>query len=234
MLLIPAILAACASRGGGPYADLEAARLAIDGLTGRACQYIAQPQVPASLDALTRPGTRGSLLFLGREATPSDTVDVSVRYGADGRLQWVRAIRGNASGGGAAELERLLFESMAEEGPAEWGLRVRVVAGRVDAVLPSVVCAPQRGELIGQAMGLVGNSWEIQEARRVRSHDIQVLVALDAAGRIVDARLDRGTGSRLLDQHAVDLARSYRYYPKLHDGMGVPSVLPVRLRTPRP
>jgi TonB family protein len=233
-LLLPAALAGCtSSRGSSQYADLEDPRAALEGLTGRACHYIARPPVPASLDGLTRPGTRGSILLWGSEAQPSDTIDISVRYGREGGLSWVRAIDASSAGSRVSELEQLLLESLQEQGPADWGMRIRLVGGSVERILPSVVCPPEQGAPLGHAMRPVGSTWEMQEALRVRVRDLEVLVELDGAGRILDVRLTRGTGSRLLDQLALDVARSYRYYPKLHDGMGVPSVIPIRLRTPR-
>jgi hypothetical protein len=232
-LLLPAALVACTAKGGGPYADLEGARQAVGGLVGRTCHYVGEPVVPSSLDRLTRPGTRGSILLWGRDLAPSDTLDVSVRYGDHGRLVWVRAIRSEVPRHRVAELERLLFNSLIEDGPADWGVRIRLVGGSVDAVLPSVVCPPEQGLRLTQTMGPVGTRAEFNEAWRARARHMEVEVGLDEAGGILEVRLPRSSGSRLLDQYVVDDARMYRYYPKLHDGIGVPSVLHVRTRFSR-
>lgn len=232
-LLVPLALAACTARGNGAYADLEVARQAVDGLTGRVCHYVGEPVVPSDLDRLARPGTRGSILLWGRDAAPTDTLYLSVRYGADGRMAWARTIRSNVTLDRVAELERLLFDSLSEEGPPDWGVRVRLVGGAVDAVLPSVVCPPEQGPMLTQPIRPVGTRGDFQEAWQARMRPLDVEVALDEAGNIQDLRLVRSSGSRLLDQYALDVARIYRYHPRLHDGIGIPSVLPIRVRLSR-
>jgi TonB family protein len=233
VLVLPVTLVSCTARGSGAYADLEGARQAVGGLTGRTCHYVGKPVVPSSIDELTRPGTRGSILLWGRDAAPTDTTDLSVRYGENGRLAWVRAIRTNVRQDRVFELERLLSESLAEEGPADWGVRIRVVGGSVDAVLPSVVCPPEQGPLLSQPMRPVGTRGEFQEAWQARSRPLEVAVELDESGNIVALRVARSSGSRLLDQYALDVALTYRYHPRLHDGIGLPGVLPVRIRLSR-
>jgi hypothetical protein len=233
VLALPVALVSCTARGSGAYADLEGARQAVGGLTGRTCHYVGKPVVPSSIDGLTRPGTRGSILLWGRDAAPTDTVDLSVRYGENGRLAWVHLIRANVRQDRVFELERLLSESLAEEGPADWGVRIRMVGGSVDAVLPSVVCPPEQGPLLSQPMRPVGTSGEFQEAWQARSRPLEVHVELDASGNIVALRMARTSGSRLLDQYALDVARTYRYHPRLHDGIGLPGVLSVRMRLSR-
>jgi TonB family protein len=227
------LVTGCGTARERPYTELEPARHAVDGLLGRRCHYIAEPRVPTNLDAMTRPGTRGALLFWGRDSAPGDTVELSVRYGSDGRLSWARSIRSTMAPDRAAELERLVGSGLEEHGPVNWGMRVRVVGGEVDAILPAVVCPPERGSRIGAAVAPVGTSREVAEANQARGRQLEVIVRLDEQGRVTDVRLLRGSGSRLLDQYAVDLARSYRYHPQLHDGIGVPSSLPLRLNVPR-
>lgn len=227
------LVAGCAKRTDRPYAELEPARQAVEGLQGRRCHYVSEPRVPDALDDMTRPGTRGGLVFWGRDAGPADTVELSIRYGSDGRLSWVRPIRSTMTADRVAELARLVSSGLDEQGPSDWGMRVRVVGGEVDAVLPAVVCNPEQGSRIARVVTPVGTSREVAEAWQARGRHIEVTVALDEQGRVMDVRLAQSSGSRLLDQYAVDLARSYRYDPKLHDGIGVPSRLPVRLSVPR-
>lgn len=229
MMLVPVVLAGCTGRGEGPYADLEPARLAVDGLQGRRCHYIQEPPLPATIDVIARPGTRGALLFWARDSAPGDTVELSVRYGDDGKLAWTRPIRSTVAPGRVAELARLIGAGLSEEGPPDWGMRLLVVGGHVEAVLPTVICWPERGARIGQIPRPVGTVRDAQEAQQARGRPIEVLVSLDEMGRILDARLVRGTGSRILDQFGIDVARAYRYEPKLHDGLGVPSTLTLRV-----
>lgn len=232
MMLATLAMAGCAKRGG-PYGDLEPARHAVDGLLGRQCHYVDEPLVPATIDVMTRPGTRGALLFWGRDATPADTVELSVRYGDDGYLAWVRAIRSTITPDRVAELERIVSAGLAEEGPPDWGMRLLILGGQIDAVLPAVQCRPEPRQRVGQVMGLMGTAYEMQEARQARGRQVEMVVSLDAVGRILNVRVVSGSGSRLLDQYAIDLARAYSYEPKLHDGLGVPSTLPLRFRMPR-
>lgn len=231
-VMIPAVVA-CSGRSDTPYPELEVARQAVEGVAGRRCEYISDPVVPASLDPVTRPGTRGAILLWGGDAAPTDSVDLSVRYGGDGRLVWVRAIHSNVAADRRVELERILTGGLSQEGPPEWGMRVRVVGGRVDAVLPSVVCPPERGAPTGRMASPMGTTREMQETWQTRGRQIEMAVGLDEMGRVTGVELLRGSGSRLMDQHAVDLARAFRYEPMLHDGIGVPSVIPVRLQVSR-
>jgi TonB family protein len=232
LFMLPAVVA-CSGRGQSAYPDLESPRHAVAGVEGRRCYYITEPEVPPSLDPVTRPGTRGAILLWASDAAPTDTVDVSVRYGADGRLVWVRAIRSNVPVTRRVELERILSGGLAEDGPSDWGLRVRVAGGQVAAVLPSVVCPPERGTPTGRLIAPVATHREILESAQARGRQIELAVALDAQGRVTDIALVRSSGSRLVDQYALDLARSSPYSPKLHDGVGVPSTLPVQLRVRR-
>jgi TonB family protein len=232
LFMLPAVVA-CSGRGTSAYPGLESPHHAVAGVEGRRCFYVTEPQVPPSLDPVTRPGTRGAILLWATDAAPTDTIDVSVRYGADGRLVWVRAIRSNVSETRRAELERILSGGLAEDGPSEWGVRVRVAGGQVAAVLPSVVCPPVRGTPSGRLVAPVATDREILESVQARGRQIEMSVALDGQGRVTNIALVRGSGSRLMDQYALDLARSSPYSPKLHDGIGVPSTMPVQLRVRR-
>jgi TonB family protein len=167
------------------------------------------------------------------DAPATDTVDVSVRYGAEGELVWVRAVRSNVPVERRVELERILSAGLSEEGPPNWGLRVRVSGGTAPDLLPSIVCPPERGTASGRLVAPVATDREILESVQARGRQIELMVALDAQGRVTDVTLVRGSGSRLMDQYAFDLARSSPYSPQLHDGIGVPSTIPIRLRVRR-
>lgn len=231
-MLLPLALGGCTSRSSGSYADLEAPRHALEGMVGRRCDYVSGPQVPASLDPVTRPGTRGAILLWARDVTPTDSVELSVRYGDEGRLSWVRVMETSMPADRAVELRRMLEGAMDERGPRDWGFRIQMVGGEV-AILPSVVCRPEAVALVGRAAPPMGTAYEQAEAREALRRPIEVVVGLDELGRVTDVRIRLSSGSRLLDQYAADLARAYRYEPKLHDGLPIPSRLPLRLRTPR-
>jgi TonB family protein len=224
-------VAACG--GPRPTDDLVPARAAIDGLSHRRCGYLDREPLPRTLDELTRPGTRGALLLRAGGASPTDSVELSIRYRHDGRLDWVRALRANVDPGQVAELERVLAAGVHDTGPADWGFRLRFVGGHLDAILPAVVCEPQRTGDIPRVMPPTGSPQEMAEARRARQTSISVNVTLDETGRVTDVRLPHPTGSRLLDAYALELARAMAYLPRLHDGAGVPTRTTVTFRFPR-
>lgn len=232
-LLVPLVLAGCRSGGDQRYAELEPARQAVDGLTGRRCQYVSDPRVPETLDPLARPGTRGALLLWGQGATSADTIELSVRYGDTGRLTWVRVLRSTVPSERAVELARMVETGLVSEGTPDWGVRLRVVGGRVAAVLPGVICdAEQRGRT-GRVIPPFATPRDVVEAQQVRGRHVEVAVGLDEAGHVTGVRVVASSGSRYYDQFALDVARAYRYEPKLHDGLGVSTTLPIRLQIPR-
>jgi len=231
-LLLPVMLAGCRSGGDARYRDLEPARQALDGLTGRRCQYVSDPRVPDTLDPLTRPGTRGSLMLWARDASPADTIDLSVRYGDEGRLAWVRVLRSTVPGERAFDVARRIEGGLVDEGTPDWGVRLRLTGSRIE-VLPGIICeAEQRGQT-GRVAPPFATGRDVAEAQQARGRTIEVGVGLDETGRVTGVRLIRSSGSRYFDQWALEVARAIRYEPKLHDGLGVPATLPIRLRVPR-
>jgi TonB family protein len=224
--------AACATKSAPRYPELGPASQAIDGLAGRRCHYAGAPVAPQNLDPLARPGARGALLLRTRDMGPADTLDVSIRYDGNGRLAWVRRLRSTMAAGTAATLERVLTESLLDDGPPDWGVRVRMVGGRVDAVLPSVLCPAVSGPLTGSTGRPIMDVRDRYDASLARGRSIELLVGLDEEGRVTGVQLARSSGSRVMDQYAVDVVRSTRFLPMLHDGYGVPTVMPVRFRVP--
>lgn len=231
-MLLPVMWTGCATRGAGSYGELGSPRSALEGLGGRRCEYLTNPAPPTTLDPVARPGTRGGILLWAGAATAADTVQLSVRYGAEGRLSWVRIIKTSPSVERAAELRRLLESALDQRGPADWGFRIQVV-GRGVAILPSVTCQPEVAGLVGRVPPPLGTAYEQAEAREAARRPMEVRVSLDELGRVVGVRVSLSSGSRLLDEYAMELARAYRYEPKLHDGLAVPSTLPVRFRSAR-
>jgi TonB family protein len=231
---------ACAGRGDGAYAEQPPARAAADEVAGRRCATLTRPPTPRSLDEVTRPGTRWAVATWGNRAVPTDSVELSVRYGSEGRLDWVRTTRGNVSPERVSELERIVLGGISDSGPAEWGFRVRLVGAQVQAVLPSVVCPPGRLPMAGRRPPPAGTAAELAEARQVLGRPIELEVSLNEEGSVVDIRVARSSGSHFMDREAMDRALAIRYLPSLHDDMGIPSVIPltftvrlVRRRVPR-
>jgi TonB family protein len=225
-------LGGCGPRATSAYTELGPPRTALEGLGGRRCDYIESPQAPVTLDLVTRPGTRGGILLWAGETTSADTVQLSVRYGEEGRLSWVRVIDTSMSADRAVELRRMLEGALDERGPEDWGFRIQVVGGAV-TILPSVVCRPEASGFVGGVPPPMGTVYEQAEAREAMRRPMVVEVRLDELGRVMGVRVSLSSGSRLLDDYAMDLARAYRYEPKLHDGLGAPGTLPLRFRAPR-
>jgi TonB family protein len=230
---------ACSGRSGSAFAEHPPTRSPADHAAGRHCTTLKRPPAPISLDEVTRPGTRGAVATWGHGAA-MDSVEISVRYGREGQLDWVRTTRGNVSADRAAELERIVRGGVYDAGPADWGFRVRLVGGHVQAVLPSVVCPPVRTLMVGRRPPPAGTDVDMAEMRQARGRRIELEVSLNEAGDVVDIRVTRTSGSRFVDLEAMDRALWIRYLPMLHDDKGVPSVLPltftvqfVRRRAPR-
>jgi hypothetical protein len=230
---------ACSGRSDGAFSEHPPTRSPADHAAGRHCITLKMPPAPSSLDEVTRPGTRGAVATWGHGAA-GDSVEISVRYGSEGQLDWVRSTRGNVSPERAAELERIVRGGVYDAGPADWGFRVRLVGGQVQAVLPSVVCPPARTLMVGRRPPPAGTTVDMAEMRQARGRRIELEVSLNEAGAVVDIHVTRTSGSRFVDLEAIDRALWIRYLPMLHDDKAVPSVLPltftvqfVRRRAPR-
>jgi TonB family protein len=230
----------CSAREGHPYEDRTPVSATTDEAAGRRCVLLTSPGIPSSLDAATRPGTRWAVAQWADAAAFADTLDLSIRYGPEGLLDWVRAVRGDGPAPRSLELERILEAGLAEHGTPEWGFRIRLVGGEA-SIRPSVVCPPaRRPAVLGRRPPPVGTDVELAEARAAVNRPIELAVSLNEGGDVVDVRITRSSGSRLMDREAIDRAVWIRYLPRTHDEVGVPSVLqvafrvlPVRRRGPR-
>ena len=227
-------LSACAgTRGGAGDGDAGVpARLAVDGLDGRRCEYVMEPGAAPPFERLARVGARGDIALWGRDMGPADTVDLSIRYDDEGQLEWVRATASTIPAERTVALERLVLQSLDESGSADWGVRVSVVAGRVAGTAPSVICPPRRAAASSLITPPPVTRRELQELYRVRGWRFIARVSLDEKGRVMDVRLDRTTGLSSVDQYIMDLVRGSRFEPKLHDGFGVATLyeFPLRFR----
>jgi TonB family protein len=223
------LLGGCSTREGHAYQERDAGSSIADDAAGRRCTLLTSPAIPGSIDAATRPGTRWAIARWAEGATAADSLDLSVRYGGEGRLDWVLAVRGNVPVQRAQELERIVLAALSDEGPPDWGFRIRLV-GQEASVHPSVVCPPARRPVSGRRPPPAGTDVELAEARAALNRPIELEVSLNGAGDVVDVRVTRSSGSRLMDGEAVDRALWIRYLPRMHDEVGVPAVLPVSFR----
>lgn len=228
-------VAASSCRGGVAPSDgprLGSPRTAVEGTSARSrCAYLDEWTDLPTFAALVRPGTIGNLRLWGRSGDANDTVAVSLRYDAEGRLRWVEPIAHSVEPERLPELERLLTAALAPRARASWGVRL-VVAGDGGGVgvLPSVICPPEMEETHAGRLRPIGSARDLQGARGAYGRRWTVWVALDADGLVRDVQLARRTGSRRLDQEIVDFARAARYRPPLHDGIPVAGVYEFELR----
>ena len=217
---------ACASSGTAtprPYPD------EVRGILGRDCRLVdARDQTPA-LESIARPGVRGNVALWGREMAAGDTVELSVRYGEDGRLIWVEAIRATLGEERVAALEELVFGALDETARPDWGVRILVAGGDVAGVVPSVICEPE-----SRSPGAIRPNIEaVRDFYLVEGRRYPVEIGLDERGNVIGVRLLRETRSRAVDQFVRDYVWNSSFEPKLHDGIGLPSTLRTYIEFPR-
>ena len=218
--LLPGFVAAvpaCGASRPADWAELGPPGEAVPVEAGRRCWYAdAVADLPPLERVLPAP-TRGSLALWGYGGAAGDTLEVSIRYGPTGALQWVRAI-GATARERLGELERLVESGVPRDGESDWGLRLVVTGdGRPVRLLPSVVCEPLRLSRMPTPAPL-GSRAEMAELRRARGRRVEARILLDDHGRLVDAEITRGSGGRLLDQYVLAVVRDTSFRPWLHDG----------------
>lgn len=229
-------LAACGGTSPGPAAGPAQAigREWTTTMAGRRCTLASSAEELPSLNHLARIGTRGNLSLWGRDLPPTDTVVVSVRYGDDGHLEWVEAIRASLTPDRVEGLQRLLMASLNDTGPRDWGVRIRMVGADVLDLQPSVICQP---EIIAgmrrPVVPLVTSGRDVRALERARGVRYPVEIFLDSRGRITGVRLPRPSGDAVVDQFLTDWALSTSFRPKLHDGIAMPAMVEQTLYIPR-
>lgn len=226
-------LAACGGSAATGGADAVPARLAVDGLGKRRCEYAVEPGSTPSFERLARAGTRGDIALWGRDMGPADSVELSIRYDEEGQLTWARAMESTIPPERVAALENLVLASLAESGPGDWGVRVRVVAGRIAATEPSVICPAGRSAAGSLIIPPPVTRRGLMELYSIRGRRFLARVSLDEKGRVMDVRLNRSSGFTSVDQYIMDMVRASRFEPKLHDGFGVATLYEFPIRFTR-
>lgn len=233
-LLLVAAVGACSSRSAdGEVKRGGIAQENLPGITGRSCQLASADDALPGFSRLARLGTRGNIALWGLDLAPSDTVVLSVRYDDDGRLAWVRAIDSSLAADRVVPLERLLMESLNEEGPPDWGVRVRVAGGDVAGMAPSVICPPEpRRGLRQRVTPLATSRRDLQALEQVRGRRYPVQIFLDSDGGITGVRLARSSGDSFVDQFLMDWVFATKFEPKLHDGIRMAATFEEELYIP--
>lgn len=226
-LLLVAGVGACSSRSAA--GDVRRGGIAhenLPGTLGRSCQLASPDDALPNFSRLARLGTRGNIALWGLDLAASDTVVLSVRYDDDGRLAWVRAIDSSLAADRVVPLERLLMESLNEDGPPDWGVRVRVAGGDVKGMAPSVICPPEpRRGLRQRITPLATSRRDLQALEQVRGRRFPIQISLDSGGGITGVRLGRSSGDSFVDQFLMDWVFGTKFEPKLHDGIRMAAVL---------
>ena len=218
LALLPA-LSACSSRPGTDGRP-ALARNAIPGLLGRHCEYVSSSSQLPSFSHLARLGTRGNVSLWGHDLAPTDSVVLSVRYDEEGNLAWVHAIQSSLAADRVIPLEQLLLRSMNEQGPTDWGVRVRVVGGEIAGVEPSVICpAEPRTGLGAPVIPMPVTRDEVVALQNARGRRFPMEISLDELGMIRGVRLARSSGQAAVDQFLLDWMHNSKFHPKLHDGI---------------
>lgn len=206
--LVLAVAAAACASGGVPPGE-------VPGIEGRQCRYAATPEEvvewQARLDA-------GGSAHPG--AAAGEPAEISVRYGDEGALEWVRPLTASPAAG---ELARSLAASVpAEAGPGT-GFRFRLRPGASPEALPGVTCPVEHTrarQVLSAALRSVSFSDMQAVAQGKLEFDLEVQV--DPTGRPLDTRVRRGRGQAPAIERAVgDAAMRERYLPALHDGFPV-------------
>ena len=223
-------LGAALGCGGGSGPSIPSPQVGVvPGMVSRDCRYTHTPGGSPPLNQLARAGLRGNIALWGRDMAAGDTVELSVRYTGDGRLLWVEAIRSTVGPERIPALEELVLEALDDVARPDWGVRIFVVGGDVVGLAPSVICAPEArlGSTLRPSLGALRDFWLV-EGRR-----FPVRIDLDERGNVIGVRLVRRTHSRAVDQYIMDYVWQSSFYPKLHDGIGLPSTLTVNIEFPR-
>lgn len=221
-------LGACGGHRAERWGDLGPADEAVDVSPGRRCTYADELDRLPTLDRVLPPGSAASIRLWGHGGERADTLIVSIRYGSEGTLQWVRVLGDTLQDARTAELERLVGSAVPMDGKPDWGVRVAFTGdGRAVRVLPAVVCPAYAVSRMHTPLPL-GSAYEIAELRRARGRTAEARVLLDDRGRVMDVEIARTSGSRLLDRYVLALARNTAFRPHLHDGFPVAGVTTLR------
>ena len=230
LAVVTLTLGACAGQRADRWGDLGPADQAVDVGADRRCVYSDALDRLPSLDMVLPAGSAASIRLWGYGGDAADTTTLSIRYGPEGTLQWVRVVGDTVEDARTAELERLVGSAIPMDGKPDWGVRLAFTGdGRRARVLPAVICPAYPVSRMRTPLPL-GTAYELAELRSARGRTAEVRVLLDDRGRVIDVEISRSSGSRLLDRYVLHVARDTSFKPHLHDGFPVGGVTTLRPR----
>lgn len=198
----------------------------VPGTEGRDCEYAALS------DSTVQNLAAAAESILPEADPPDETLTLSVRYGLDGRMAWVRAV---GDGAAADDLAGRLEDRLADTRSPGTTARVRFTRDRQTEVLPSVLCAPVMRDDPGRAFVQRGGILHPDAVRDRRTMRFTVEVDVGADGRARGARLTRSSATAASLAHdIIQSAMEHEYLPALQDGFPVPGTYVRDVRPARP
>jgi hypothetical protein len=230
-LLAVAVLSAACGRPDD-FRGVPAPQSVVPGTAGRECYFVNTGDATPVFSALARPGARGNVALWGRDLSPGDSAELSVRWDDDGALVWVETIRANLPPDRLESLESLLLEAVADTARPDWGVRLWMVGGDIVYTEPSVICPPRPRGFSGIVPRVMDPQTAV-EMNRLRGRRFPVQIRIDDRGNVLGVTLVRQTGSYAVDQYLLEYVWRSNFWPKLHDGIGIASTLEINIEIPR-
>jgi TonB family protein len=238
-LLVPALLAGCASAGtssrGALLTEAPAAR-------ERSCVVAAEPaRLPAADDLVDVEAFRAAVDRVRQGAArPDGYLVLSIRHARDGAQVRRAVLESNVSRALEDTVQKLVFahRRQAPAARGEWGVRVRVDLGEQVSMRVGrrESCTPRpRGweyRTAGNAFDVRGSdAWDAGAVTLTDPSVVWVHVDLDERGAVTDARVERGLSRPGMEQRLLNYVRTMGFIPATEDGYPVPGelTLPVRL-----
>lgn len=189
----------------------------------RTCSPAAAPkQLPDVAALFDLEGLRREIAREGAMGPADGEMIFSVRFAADGQREWLQQI-GTDPNAPPSRVQRLAVTHLLPQAPGRepWSVRLHVTSG--DSlqfrVARSEACPVQRIErAIPPSLGPM-SSQDFAELRRAGRYRVGVNVS--ATGVVLSVEMLQRSGSRMVDDSALNVARRSKYRPALVDGIPV-------------
>lgn len=223
------LIASCASAANGANGGLGMA-------TGSNCRPAEIPETLLTMgEAVDSAALHAGLVALweGRDLSPG-RVSLSLSWDGSGASVGRQVVEHDVSPVVADSVQSLVFASRTtqpeREGIGDWGVRLDIAMTPEPsfAVARQTYCPP-RALNVREVNEYIHGRYPARGDTRLHSRtQVYVRVAVDRAGRVRDARIERPSGTRI-DQFAEQLARELNFRPATVDGIPVDAVAVVRL-----